>query len=195
MTWTDITRVELFHLQLLRLLGTGPVKSHIALKGGCNLRFFFGSVRYSEDMDLDVAPKLEAYALRERMDGILAGAALHAALRSANVEITRVSAPKQTDTTQRWKIGLRARDRAGVPLHTKVEFSRRPAREHAVLEAVSPAVLSRYALLPVLVSSFETASSRPRSILRRHLSDLLERFITQECIAYVRVVLSRPTYC
>lgn len=26
----------------------------MALKGGCNLRFLFGSVRSSEDMDLDV---------------------------------------------------------------------------------------------------------------------------------------------
>jgi len=49
--------VELFHLTFLRALATrGEGKQRIALKGGCNLRFYFGSVRYSEDMDLDGQP-------------------------------------------------------------------------------------------------------------------------------------------
>jgi hypothetical protein len=40
---------ELFHLVFLRaLVAKGEDKALVALKGGCNLRFFFGSVRYSE---------------------------------------------------------------------------------------------------------------------------------------------------
>lgn len=39
---------------LRALVAKGEDKSLVALKGGCNLRFFFGSERYSEDMDLDV---------------------------------------------------------------------------------------------------------------------------------------------
>lgn len=47
--------VEVFHLIFLRaLVAKGEDKSLIALKGGCNLRFYFGSIRYSEDIDFDV---------------------------------------------------------------------------------------------------------------------------------------------
>ena len=46
--------IEVFHLLFLRHLGTRVDKALYVLKGGCNLRFFFKSIRYSEDMDLDV---------------------------------------------------------------------------------------------------------------------------------------------
>ena len=50
--------VELFHLVFIDLLGRKVDKKHYALKGGCNLRFFFKSFRYSEDMDVDVSAAL-----------------------------------------------------------------------------------------------------------------------------------------
>ena len=46
--------VELFHLLFLRHVSEKLEKGLYAIKGGCNLRFFFKSIRYSEDMDLDV---------------------------------------------------------------------------------------------------------------------------------------------
>ena len=49
---SDRQAVELFHLLFLRQLASGADRARIALKGGCNLRFYFGSVRYSEDLDL-----------------------------------------------------------------------------------------------------------------------------------------------
>ena len=174
MAWSDIARVEFFQLQVLRLLATGPIKSHFALKGGCNLRFFFGSVRCSEDMDLDVSQSLETYVLREKLDQILAGPALAAALRAAALEITRVSAPKQTETTQRWKIGLRARAPGSVPLHTKVESSRRPTREQAVLEAVSFDVLAEHRMQPLLVRHYPLAAA-----LRQKVGALVGRTVVQ----------------
>jgi hypothetical protein len=64
-----------------------------------------------------------------------------------------VSAPKQTDTTQRWKAELRVRD-SSTALHTKIEFSRRPTAETAVLEAVDPAVVAAHRLLPLLVRHY-----------------------------------------
>lgn len=54
MATSDKQTVELFHLLFLQQLGTRLEKKLYALKGGCNLRFFFRSVRYSEDLDLDV---------------------------------------------------------------------------------------------------------------------------------------------
>jgi predicted nucleotidyltransferase component of viral defense system len=174
MAASDIGRVDLFHLHVLRLLATGPIKSHLALKGGCNLRFFFGSVRCSEDMDLDVSQGLEVHALREKVDQVLSGQPLAAALRTANLELTRVSAPKQTDTTQRWKIGLRSRSGGGIELHTKVEFSRRPTREEAVLEAVSPDVLAHHQMLPLLVRHYPLAAA-----LRQKVGALVGRTAVQ----------------
>jgi hypothetical protein len=48
-TRTTRQAVETFHLVFLRaLVAKGEHKALIALKGGCNLRFYFGSVRYSE---------------------------------------------------------------------------------------------------------------------------------------------------
>ena len=51
---SDAQLREAFHLCFLhRLLKVSDINLYV-LKGGVNLRFFFGSPRYSEDMDLDV---------------------------------------------------------------------------------------------------------------------------------------------
>jgi Nucleotidyl transferase AbiEii toxin, Type IV TA system len=102
---SDRQAVELFHLHFVRLLCSGPSKGSFAIKGGCNLRFFFESVRYSEDIDLDVAG-LPVHALKDKVSGVLRGPPLSLALRSRGIAIASVSAPKQTETTQRWKLGL-----------------------------------------------------------------------------------------
>lgn len=47
---------EAFHITLLRRLVT-RVPEGLCLKGGVNLRLFFGSLRYSEDMDFDADPR------------------------------------------------------------------------------------------------------------------------------------------
>ena len=46
--------VELFHLMFLRQFNNNIASELYAIKGGCNLRFFFQSVRYSEDLDIDI---------------------------------------------------------------------------------------------------------------------------------------------
>ena len=45
---------EIFHLLFLEQLLKLSDPNLFVLKGGLNLRFFFNSPRYSEDMDLDV---------------------------------------------------------------------------------------------------------------------------------------------
>ncbi len=52
--YNTIQYVELFHLLFLDQLGRKLDKSFYALKGGCNLRFFMKSIRYSEDVDIDI---------------------------------------------------------------------------------------------------------------------------------------------
>ena len=62
--------------------------------------------------------------MKERVAKILAGPALTLPLKSRGIAVAETSAPKQTDTTQRWKASLSV-DGRSLPIHTKIEFSRR----------------------------------------------------------------------
>ena len=149
---------ELFHLVFLRaLVARGEDKSLIALKGGCNLRFFFGSIRYSEDMDLDVVV-IAKETLRNKVDRLLRSPAVTAPLKAHGLTIVDTSAPKQTETTQRWKVGLR-REGDELPIRTKVEFSRREAIAGTKFEAADREVLRPYGLTPVLATHYTTAAA------------------------------------
>ena len=169
---SDRQTVELFHLHFIRLLSTGADKDCFAIKGGCNLRFFFESIRYSEDLDLDVE-KLPVHAVKERVSKILAGASLTLPLKSRGVTVTEVSAPKQTETTQRWKVGLRVEGRS-IPLHTKIEFSRRGTNDEAKVESIAPIILAEYQLMPFLASHYPLEAA-----LRQKVGALLGRSIVQ----------------
>jgi len=144
--------VELFRLQFLRQLAAGRDKGAYVVKGGCNLRFFFRSLRYAEGLDVDTAGP-SVGALRERVDHILASALLRESLQSLRVELTRVSAPKQTETTQRWKIHL-SPEALDLPLYTKIEFTRRTTEEEGTLGAVDARLVRRYRLMPLLLCHY-----------------------------------------
>lgn len=147
---------ELFHLVFLRALtGKGDDKGLFALKGGCNLRIFFGSPRYSEDLDLDVVVVARG-TLRNRVDRLLASPVVTGPLRAANIAIVDVSTPKQSDTTQRWKAGLRVTG-SPVELRTQIEFSRRDAIVGAAFEAVDAAAVRPYAMQPFLANHYGIA--------------------------------------
>jgi hypothetical protein len=148
-----IQAIEYFHLQVTRLLLAGPDKGAFALKGGCNLRFFFESPRYSEDIDFDVGERVPVHALKEKLAKLLGGPALTLSLRNRGIHIVGVSAPKQTETTQRWKVALEV-DGLAMPLPTKIEFSRRPPSEEAVLAAISPSVLTEHQTATVLAPHY-----------------------------------------
>jgi hypothetical protein len=169
---SDWQIVELFHLHFVRLLCSGPDKGRFAIKGGCNLRFFFESVRYSEDVDLDVA-ELPVHALRERVSRILEAPTLSLPLRGRGIAVRSVSTPKQTETTQRWKVGLAAEGRS-MPLHTKIEFSRRKTTEEAKVEPVAAGVLAEHQLMPILAPHYPLAAA-----LRQQVGALVGRSTVQ----------------
>jgi predicted nucleotidyltransferase component of viral defense system len=141
--------VEVFHLVFLAELGTKLDRALYAIKGGCNLRFFFGSIRYSEDLDLDVS-KVAKDTLRRKVDQILEGRSLTSSLAARKIEISAVSRPKQTDTTQRWKIELTLPQ----PAHTKIEFSRRGLAAGVEFGPADRAVVGSYGLTPTLLSHY-----------------------------------------
>ena len=149
--------VELFHLLFLRQLNERLDKSLYALKGGCNLRFFFKSIRYSEDIDLDVKTVAKE-TLRSKVYKLLDNPAFHQTLSSHGIELHQISEAKQTDTTQRWKLGLKC---SGISMliPTKIEFSRRKFDEKTEFEAIDPELIHTYRLYPILVNHYlqETA--------------------------------------
>lgn len=141
--------VEFFHLVFLRsLVARGEDKKLIALKGGCNLRFFFSSIRYSEDIDFDVVV-MSKRTLKNKVDRLLESPLITTPLRSRGITVVEV----QTETTQRWKLGLEVAG-AAAPVRTKIEFSRRDEVVGAAFEAVDGTVLEPYALTPVLATHY-----------------------------------------
>jgi predicted nucleotidyltransferase component of viral defense system len=148
---------EVFHLLFLKQLGARVDKNLWALKGGCNLRFFLRSIRYSEDMDLDVQI-ITRETLRRNVNAILKGPAFGMILRAQKLAITQFSEPKQTDTTQRWKVRLRLNE-SGQEIPTKLEFSRRGLVGDVAFEPLDGTLLQGYGLSPMLASHYskETA--------------------------------------
>lgn len=140
----DAKAIELFHLAFLQVLQSRLSQDSYVLKGGANLRYFFESVRYSEDIDLDITG-VERWELEEKVDGVLDAPALSVLLRGGGLAVESYSKPKQTSTTQRWKVALALTGRA-EPLRTKLEFSRRNGDHRHVLESVPARIVAPYAL-------------------------------------------------
>jgi len=140
----DAQVIELFHLAFLHVLQARLDQARYVLKGGANLRYFFDSVRYSEDIDLDVV-QVEPWALAEKVDGILGSPTMDAVLRSGGLAVEGFTKPKQTDTTPRWKIAIAVTGRR-EPSRTKIEFSHRNGEPRHVLEPVPGRIVAPYAL-------------------------------------------------
>src|SRR3990167_8629599 len=94
------TTIELFHLLFLRQLGEKLDKKLYALKGGCNLRFFCKSIRYSEDIDFDVAISSKT-TLENKINKILYSKNFKQILQAKEIDISQINPSKQTETTQR----------------------------------------------------------------------------------------------
>lgn len=136
--------LELFHLSFLQALPSRLDRLHYVIKGGANLRYYFESVRYSEDIDLD-AVEIEPWRLEAKVDEVLGSPAMDLVLRSGGLALEQVTKPKQTATTQRWKPVIAVSGRP-IPVRTKIEFSHRPADSRRILEAVPDRIVAPYAL-------------------------------------------------
>lgn len=162
--------IEYFHLVFLQVLPARLDQSHYVLKGGANLRYFFGSHRYSEDIDLD-AVEMDSWTLQTRVDKALDSPAMHLLLRNEGLALESITKPKQTETTQRWKmfLSVSGRDR---PIRTKIEFSHRGDDPRRVLEPVSDRVVARYALRPPALLHYKDEAAIEQKIgalaLRSH---------------------------
>ncbi|MBI4352675.1 MAG: nucleotidyl transferase AbiEii/AbiGii toxin family protein [Candidatus Omnitrophica bacterium] len=165
---------EIFHLEFLRRFGQKVEGNRYALKGGVNLRLFFNSFRYSEDIDVDVSG-VGVETLKRTVMKIIEARVFQETLRSFG--IARVIAPdiakaKQTETTQRFKMHLLTD--SGEDLFTQVEFSRRGWSGRAIVEPVSNRVLRAYQMAPLLISHYDVLSA-----IRQKIEALAGRSILQ----------------
>jgi len=156
--------IEAFHLAFLAALPTKVPQDRYVVKGGAALRYWFGSPRYSEDMDLDAAG-ISAESLGERVDALLAGPAVTSLLRSVDVSPREVRAVKATATTRRWKLALATPERT-EPVRTKVEFSFRRGEldTRTILEPVPEPIVARYALRPPLAPHYTAAAAAEQKV-------------------------------
>ena len=102
-TYRAVQTIECFHLAFLEVLRARLDPARYVLMGGANLRYFFDSVRYSENIDLDVSG-VAGWMLEHKVDGVLSSQPLEFILRSSGLAVvaTDVTKPKQTETTRRW---------------------------------------------------------------------------------------------
>ncbi|MGH2975055.1 MAG: nucleotidyl transferase AbiEii/AbiGii toxin family protein [Solirubrobacterales bacterium] len=144
--------IELFHVAFLDALSHKLPQTRYVLKGGANLRYFFGSPRYSEDIDLD-ASDVETWQLEEKVDDVLDSPQLKIVLRPSGLAVAEISKPKQTEATQRWKVGISAPGEARL-VRTKIEFSRRNGEERYRLEAIPNEIVRPYGLRPPTIQHY-----------------------------------------
>lgn len=150
---------EIFHLEFLRWLGRKMRAENYTLKGGVNLRFFFNSFRYSEDMDLD-ASGIKVDTLKETVMKILETRSFQESFRPFGIEKIippDISRAKQTETTQRFKVHLLTS--AGEDLFTKVEFSRRGFKGGITVQPVSDVILRAYKLAPLVCPHYSAETA------------------------------------
>jgi hypothetical protein len=156
----------------LRALGARIDKALFVLTGGCNLRFFHHSVRYSGDMDLDIRTMAPAM-LRSNVDQVITGHALRQSLLAQGLLIVDAISPKQTTTTQHRKVSLRDTD-SETCVPARVGFSQRNLGEGVRLEAITPGIQHAYRICPVLVQHYDAEAA-----LRQRINALAQRKHTQ----------------
>ncbi len=165
MQTNTLQKREIFHLVFLRALIRSVPISTFVLKGGSNLRLFFGSIRYSEDMDVD-ASGMTLHLLRDKVMDILTSSALLDTVRTFGIERIQppnISRAKQTETVQRFKVHLITA--AGEDLSAKVEFSRRGFDSPIKSEPILPQILATYRMPPLIIPHY-TALAAARQKIR-----------------------------
>ncbi len=183
--YTPLQIREIFHLEFLRWFGRKLEAEYYCLKGGVNLRLFFRSIRYSEDMDLDIQG-VRVERVKKNVMEILSVRGFSDSLKSFGIEKVvppDITKAKQTETTQRFKIHLLTS--AGEDMFTRIEFSRRGMKGASVVEPVPAQILRSYRMAPLLVPHYDTASA-----IQQKIQALAQRSVLQARDIFDLFVLS-----
>ena len=171
---TDIEAREALHILVLQQIGDELKAGACILKGGVNLRLFFGSPRYSEDIDLDLDPAAQP-AFVSAVHKTLTSRRLLDRLTELGIERLEYSGrpAKNTATTVRFKLGVV--NRGAIRLPTRIEASMRdhaagdtgvqgPADTAVTAQYLSPTdkalVVSHYPLQPAVRQKLQALATR-----------------------------------
>jgi len=139
---------EAFHLAFLTAFAAVADPRSFALKGGGNLRFFFGSLRFSEDIDLD-AFAAEPGVFSLKVEKAFESLNLAKLLATLGIRVTHLNPKDRTSTKEKWVIGL-SHPGVGAPVYTRVEISHRAygLEAYVAVEPVTSQAVAAYAPLP-----------------------------------------------
>lgn len=166
---TTAQYLERFHLALLGELRPRQGRFEFVLKGGGNLRYFHRSVRYSQDIDLDILVG-SVETVQDAVDLAMKSRPLRAILTAGNIEIKSYRASKQTQTTQRWtillEVGLAVADKE-LAL-TKIEFAYRTEmfdyQDEIVTEYVPSEIARPHGIRSPLIAHYPAAPAMIQKI-------------------------------
>lgn len=146
---------EAVHLMILHELAAIRGSETVIVKGGVNLRLFFKSPRYSEDIDLDGAPEASE-DIRACIKGIFKDRGLTKKLQRIGIRgLDPGQGPnKDTGTTFRYKFGLILPGDVRHPTKVEVSFRSKYSDDRSVLEAPDEAFFAPYGLDPVKVRRY-----------------------------------------
>lgn len=148
----DILVRDLMQSRFLAALFATTTKREMALKGGLAMRAATGSTRFTKDVDLQTGPEVPMERVRSLVEG-----AIKACLGAGIIENVVISAPKQTDTVQRWKLNGTIAG-GGSNVHMTVEVSRRGLPEPANLATVTYAPAYGGGKKAILVESYSPST-------------------------------------
>lgn len=136
---------EAVHVLLLRELVQIRDGRAVILKGGVNLRLFYGSPRYSEDMDLDGEPETRL-AIRSRIRQIFDDREFLNSLRRLGLRgLDPKEGPnKDTEVTFRYKFHVLAPGEQSYGTKIEVSFRERDDADSYQLTRPDPGRLKRY---------------------------------------------------
>jgi hypothetical protein len=146
---------EIVHLAMLRELTHLRRGNAVTVKGGVNLRLFFGGPRYSEDMDLDGTVQASA-TIRDALKGLVEGVGFARTLKPFGIrELDPGGGPnKDTETTFRYKFGVVVTGGIRYPTKVEVSFRGRHEADGTALDAPDPEILSTYRLDPFAIRHY-----------------------------------------
>lgn len=153
-------------------------------------------MRYSEDLDIDVMT-IQKQTLENKVNKILHSSLLMKLLQEYEINRIVISAPKQTTTTQRWKIQLYSHSE--IPLNTKIEFSRRNEKYHSELGSVTMKICQRYHLAPIRLSHYginEAISQKILALAHRSLTqarDIFDLYHLLHISPHIKCVITKNT--
>jgi predicted nucleotidyltransferase component of viral defense system len=207
MTVDSLATAEAFHLAFLSALQSSAGHDRFALKGGGNLRFFYRSLRYSEDIDLDVFV-VDPRRFAPKMDRAIGSRATERLLSVLDIQISSRTMRERSTTREKWEVVL-AHGALEQAVRTRVDlsFRNRDALPGVAVEPVPAEVMTPYAPLvaPVvghylpeaaieqkiyaLKERAEHGNSQPRDVfdldllLRGHPSVVHDRIVPSDIAA------------